>query len=323
MKQSKNSTWKKDFYLTILNELKHSTNLTKIRKKLSLSKQQLNYYLRRLKKKGLIKNTSYGLWELTKQSKNSTKYESLLKKDISRGHAYIINIYPKKLPSNWKNRLKIIKNKGFNHKIVGAKNTTPRIKALGRKVWLCKDHIRIFDKKDASYYGQNAIESRKQAFFEFTKIINCLENKLGFNLRPFDFQWRREHYALIKNDLAIEHNKKGIILRIKDEQGKEWLLVDDSLGKGGELENIGKKSFETNPKMQNWWNDNKKHNFEVTPSFVLNGFNKMFAINHQLEKQIKSHLKLINEYRKEFKKEKKKIDVIKKKAGQLTLNNWV
>jgi len=292
--QSKNSTWKKDFYLAVLTELKDTTNLTKIQKKLGISKQQLNYYLRRLKKNGLVHNPSYGLWELTKQSKNSTKYESLLKKDISRGHAYIINIIPKKLPENWKDRLKIIKKKGINYKLVGAKETTPRIKALGRKIWLCNKHIRIFDKKDESYYGLNAIESRKQAFLEFVKIINCLENKLGFSLRPFNFQWRREHYALIKNDLAIDQNKKGVIWRIKDESG-EWLLIDDSLEMGGELENIGKKSLATNVKMQRWWNEHKKYKFKVTPTFLMETINANAQNLNKYAKHLESHVKSVQQ----------------------------
>jgi len=266
-RKSKNSTKKNDFYLSILSYLKYSTNLKKLRNKLNLSKQQLNYYLRRLKKKGLIKNTSYGLWELTKQSKNSTKYEIPLSKDISRGHAYIINIYPEKLPKNWKNRLKIIKNKNINYKLVGAKQTTPRIKILGRKIWLCNNHIRIFDKKDQSYYGINAIESKKQAYWEFYKIINTLENKLGFSLKPYEFNWKKEHYALIKNDLAIQENQNGNIMRISDQTG-EWLLIDDSLEKGGELETIGKKSLPNNIKLQKWWNDWKNNNFDINATDI-------------------------------------------------------
>lgn len=290
--ESKNSTCKQDFYLAVLNALKRTTNLTKIRKELGVSKQQLNYYLRRLKKKGLIKNTSYGLWELTKQSKNSTKYENPLSKDISRGHAYIINIKPSKFPKNWKNRLKIIQQKNIHYKLVGAKETTPRIKVLGRKVWLCNDHIRIFDKKHQSYYGLNAIESRKQAFWEFIKIINCLEKKLGFSLRPFDFQWRKEHYALIKNDLAIDQNKKGIIWRIKDEK-EEWLLIDDSLEKGGELENVGSKSFQTNIPMQRWWNEHKKHNFKVTPTFLMENINKNAEHLNFYAQHLETHVEAI------------------------------
>jgi len=57
---SKNRLEKKNFYLPILNELKLSTNLTKIREKLNISKQQLNYYLRRLKDSGVIINKSKG-----------------------------------------------------------------------------------------------------------------------------------------------------------------------------------------------------------------------------------------------------------------------
>ncbi len=274
---SKNSTWKKNFYLAIFSELSHTTNLKKIRKKHGLSKQKLNYYLRQMKKQGLVINPSYGTWKPLKQSKNSTKYGFLLKKDNIRGHAYIINIISKKLPKNWNKRLKIIQEKGIHYKLVGAKQTTPRIKILGRKVWLCNNHIRIFDKKGESYYEINAIESRKQAFWTFYKIINILENKLGFNLRPFDFQWRKEHYALIKNDLAIQENNKGNIMRISDEEG-EWLIIDDSLERGGELENVGKKALPENIKLSKWWNALKEDNFEFFPKDI-----KKCIYNQELE----------------------------------------
>lgn len=281
---SKNSTGKNNFYFKVLTELKLTTNLSKIQKKLNISKQQLNYYLRRLKKKGLVINKSRGLWEVIKSSKNSTKYGNILPKDFIRGHAYIINIKLPKEIKGWDKRIEILKKNNINYKLVGATLTTPRIKALGRKVWLCNNHLRIFDKKNQSYYGDNAIESKKQAFWEFYKIILTIENKLGITLRPFDFDWRKEHYALIKNDLAIDQNQKGIIWRISDKDG-EWLLVDDSLEEGGELENIGKKSLPTNIKMQKWWNDHKQKDFQVTPSFVLNTMNgiqqnqKVFAEN--------------------------------------------
>lgn len=272
-KSSKNSTWKNNFYFKVLNELERTTNLSKIQEKLSISKQQLNYRLRQLKKKGLIINKSRGLWEVAKSSKNSTKYGSLLPKDFIRGHAYIINIKLPKEIKGWDKRIEILKKNNINYKLVGARLTTPRIKALGRKVWLCNNHLRIFDKKNQSYYGDNAIESRKQVFWEFYKIINVIENKLRINLKPFDFDWKKEHYALIKNDLAIDQNQKGIIWRISDEGG-EWLLIDDSLEEGGELENTGKKALQTNIKMQMWWNQKKQNNFKIDDSFIIQGFSK-------------------------------------------------
>ena len=259
----------KNFYLPVLNELKLSTNLTKIQEKLSISKQKLNYYIRQLRKKGFIIQKGRGWYEVVKKSKNSTKYGILLKKDFCRGHAYIWNL---KLPKNingWDKRIKLLKKKGINYKLVGALKRTPRIKVLGRKVWLCNEHLRIFDKQGSSYYGETAKESKQGANLEFFRIISALENKLGFLFKPCTFSIKKEHYALIKNDLAIDQNRKGIILRISDSDG-EWLLIDDSLGEGGELENIGKKAYPINKDMQKWWNDNKKHKFKVTPTLLLN-----------------------------------------------------
>ena len=332
-------SYEKSFYFSIISSLKQSTNLTKIQEKLNISKQQLNYYLRELKKKGFISNKGYGWWELTKKGKNPTEYGIFLNKDSIRGHAYVWNVILKKKPKDWNKRIEILKNKNINHKLVGAMKNIPRIKALGRKVWLCNDHLRIFDMEKSSYYGEDAIESKKNALLQVFRIIQVLENKLGFYLKDVKIDFRKEHYALIKNDLAIDHNQKGIILRIKDENGDEFLLIDDSLSMGGELENVGKKAFQTNIPMQKWWIDNKKNNFEVTPTFILNGFNKLTnavssnqqmlsglpLVLNQLGTQIESHLKLIQEYRKENTKWRKgKIKEIKKdiSSGQSKLSQF-
>jgi len=305
MKQVKNQLKKKELYTSIINLLKSTTNLTIISKKLNISKQNLNNYLINLKEKGFVVHKDKGWWELTEKSKNSTKYGELLPKDFIRGHAYVWNInFPKEI-KDWDKRIEILKNKEINYNLVGALKDIPRIKVLGRKIWLCKNHLRIFDRKDNSYYGQNSIESRNKALNEVFLIVATLERKLGIFLKPLDIEFKKEHYALIKNDLAIDQNRKGIIIRISDEFG-EWLLIDDSLEKGGELENVGKKSFNINPKMQNWWNDNKKFNFEVTPSFIMDTLTKISSIQIenqnqivQFSKQIKSHLKLIKTWEKE------------------------
>jgi len=292
--KSKNPTCKSNFYLPILRELNLTTNLTKIQKKLNISKQQLNYYLQRLKKQNIIIQKGRGWYEINKKSKNSTKYGIFLSKDIIRGHAYIWNAkIPKKI-KDWDKRIEILKKKGINFKLVGAKLTTPRIKALGRKVWLCNDHLRIFDKKDNSYYGKDAIESRGIAFHEIKLIVGVLNRKLGTFIKPISISFRREHYALIKNDLAIEENRKGNIWRIKDKDG-EWLLIDDSLEQGGELENVGKKAFKTNIPMQKWWNDNKKHKFKVTPTFLMENINQVTKNQAMFNQNFESHVQSIKQ----------------------------
>lgn len=283
-KESKEVTKKLNFYFTILNELSNSTNLSKIKEKLNISKQKLNYYIRGLKRQGFIYNKGYGWWELTEKGKNPTKYAILLKEDSSRGHAYIWETEIEKIPDNWKNRIEILKEKQINFKIVGAKENTPRIKVLGRKVWLCNNHLRIFDTEKSSYYGDNPEESRKLSKAQAVRIIHSLETKLGISLNPNKIKFKKEHYAFIKNSLAINQNQEGVIWRISDETG-EWLLIDDSLEQGGELEVIGKKAFKTSPKLQKWWNLKKKYDFEIDDDYIQNNFKEVRVMIKDLSEQ--------------------------------------
>ncbi len=289
-------TKKNNFYLPILNELKARTNLSEIQKKLSISKQQLNYYIRQLKKFGLIMQKGRGYYEVVKGVKDQLMYDNLLSKDFIRGHGYVWTIkLPKEIVMHykWKNRINELKN--THYILVGNQKNIPRIKVLGRKVWLCNNHIRIFDKKGNSYYGKDAIEVRKYVFNEVSLIVDVLNNKLGVSMNTLDIEFNKEHYALIKNDLAIEHNKKGEQLHIKDKFG-EWLLIDDSLGEGGELENIGKDAFKTNIPMQKWWNNNKETGFKVTPEFILNGFKNLIGNQKNQSKEIGNFAVALNRH---------------------------
>lgn len=300
IKRSKNSTWKKDFYFLVLKALKTTSNLSKIKHDLGISKQDLNYFIHKLKQNGQIIKKGRGWYEVLEGSKNMTKYGDNLPKDFIRGHAYVWEV---KIPSKingWDKRIEILTKNNINFKLVGAKFDIPRIKVLGRKIWLCKDHLRIFECKDTSFYEESAPEARRRAFITLLEIVNGIESKLGIILKPLKFDCKKEHYALIKNDLAIDCNKKGVILRISDDSG-EWLLIDDSLEKGGELENIGKDSLKTNIPMQKWWNNHKETGFKVTPDFILNAFAQSQVQLLEYKEQNKQHLRLIKEYRSENK----------------------
>jgi biotin operon repressor len=301
-----------NFYLPILNELKTRTNLSKIKEKLSISKQNLQYHLRELKKQGFIIQKGRGWYELTNKVKDSTKYGKLLVKDMSRGHGYIWELkLPQEMPQGWNKRIEILTNKGIHFNLVGALKTTPRIKVSGRKVWLCNNHLRVFDKPNQSYYGKTAIESRKYAMQEIILLLQVLETKLGVSLNVSDIYHKKEHYALIKNDLAIEHNKRGELIHISDKEG-EWLLCDDSLEQGGELETIGKKSLVTNVKLQKWWNDKKEHNFKITDTFLLERMNQVTDNQMAFAQNLISHIeaiKTLSESVKELKEEVKRLRI--------------
>lgn len=124
--------------------------------------------------------------------------------------------------------------------------------------------------------------------------MRVLERKLGVLIKPEHIYFKKEHYALIKNDLAIEHNQKGEIVRVSDELG-EWLLIDDSLGEGGELENVGKKAYQTNIPMQKWWNDQKETGFKVTPSFITESLAGIVQVQQMNADNIVKHQKVLDE----------------------------
>ena len=298
-KEVKKVPSKKSFYFTILNKLKAGLNPAKICKDLKISKQNLNYYIRQIKDLGYIEKKGYGVWEI-KEVKTFT-FNTLRKrsKKTIRGHAFIWTAKTPKKIRNWENTLK---KSNTPYKLVGF-NKFPRIFIKNRKVWLGSKRITIYENR--SFYGVNAIESKKYAVIGLLEILKTLENKLNINLKPYIFKPSREHYGIIKNDLAIQCNRTGEKIHIRDNLEGEWLWIDDSL-QLGELETGGIKALPRSLQVQNWFNDHKKNNFEVTPTFVLETMNGIQQNQLMFAKNMKSHIVAIQNLArgvKEFTKE--------------------
>ncbi len=263
---SKKKVGGKEFYLMVLGKLNQSTNLKEIQKDLGISKQQLNYYLRLLHKDNLIRKVGRGHWEVNKGVEHARKSS---KKNI-RGHAFIWKIRLTK-KYNWKERLERL-----NIKYTLIRNCIPRIYINNKKVWLGKESITVYESN--SYYGENAIESRKLAVTCLVEVLEQLELKTQIDLKPYNFKPAREHFGMIKNDLAVQCNRNGEKIYVRDNLEGEWLWIDDSLNIG-ELETGGKKALVRNLQVQKWWNDNKKHDFKVTPTFLLNSIQQVTQFN--------------------------------------------
>jgi hypothetical protein len=285
-------TSKSDLYLTILNLLKEGKNPTTISKQLNIPKQKISYYTRRLKQIGVIKKVGYGTWEV--QHLTSNTLETLLNKSI-RGHAFIWTIKnPDKV--NWK---QILDNNSIHYNLV--RNSTPRIFIKGKKIWLGKKGIVIYETK--SFYGNNAINSKRLAVNELLEVVHALEIKLGVRL-PKYFKCAREHLGLIKNDLAIQVNKQGEKIHIRDDLEGEWMWIDDSESLG-ELETSNVKN---NLGVQKWFNDMKRTNFQVTPTFLMERMNQV--TNNQLifADNMSSHIQAIQTLSTEVKRFNTAID---------------
>lgn len=262
----------------MLSCLKDGRSLVSIKNEFGISRQLLNYYIRRLEKENRIQKLSKGKYFV----KENLEHTSNKGREI-RGHAFIWTIRLNR-KFNWIDKLK--KNK-ISFKLI--RGYTPRIMINNRKLWLGKKTITIYEPH--SFYGINAIESRKYAVIGLLEQIEALEKQLQVNLYPYVFKPAREHYGNIKNDLAIQCNRNKEKIHIRDDLEGEWLWIDDSYGLG-ELET---KSPLRSMQVQRWWNDNKKHNFKVTPSFLLENINKVTENQLMFNKNFESHVKSIKQ----------------------------
>ncbi len=274
-KEVKNETYphlgKKFLLLRIISGIKEEKSISTIAKETNSSKQKLQYYIRQLKENGTIEKISYGVWKVKRSKNFQLRHVKEVKKINDkktpkikqvRGHAFTWRIRFRH-NIDWERRLKRYKIK---YSRVGITKTL-RIIFDTKKIWLTKYGLVIYEPK--SFFATNSIQSKGMAVYELDNTIKRLGRKLLIDLSNYQFTTSREHYGLIKNELARQYNKNGEKLYIK-ENGKIWMWIDDSHSLN-ELEN---NDMMLNKKIQHWYNDNKKHNFDVTSSFILNGFNQ-------------------------------------------------
>ena len=293
---------KENFNLTILNLLSQGKSPKIISKELNISLPNLSYYLRRLKASGNIKKIGYGVWEVKNMTLNT-----LTKKDKQiRGHAFIWTIKLNK-KFDWINLLK------ENYKLV--RGLTPRIIVNDHKVWLGKSTITIYESK--SFYANNSIQSRKFAVVTLIEVLEALESLLKINLKPYIFKPTREHYGQIKNDLARQYNRKHERLIINDSLEGDWLWIDFSEG----VDELETKNVVRSKQVQDWWNDNKKHDFKVTPTFLMEQINKVTENQLIFAKNMESHINAIKILGQEVKGLSKSIKLVKKENIQLKLGH--
>lgn len=290
---------KNKFLQDIYNSISNNKNPSTISKELNISKQKLNYYIKQLKNKGLIRKIGYAVWEVKKVLKDTSFSSQFIGssshtdyKDI-RGHAFSWKI---KLPNEIKglNFESKLKSKGIKYKLIGLKNT-PRIICLNKKVWLGKNNIIVYD--SSSYMGKNAIESRKLAVYRLMLIIQELEKSLNISLKTqngYQFKPSREHYSIIKNDLAHQYNEQGKRLIIRF-HGETWFIIDNSYNLD-EAETIHPETALTDSLgIQRYFNQHKELKYEVTPKFILESINQVTNNQLMFAKNLESHVKAMND----------------------------
>jgi len=312
-KESKKTTSKLNFYFALLNHLKNpKINQKKICKDLGISKQNLYYHRKKLQELGFLKKDK-SVWIVLKSKKEDLEHALNWKDKKIRGHAFIWKVKPIR-NFEWKT---ILERKKIKYNLV--RGHTPRIFIDNKKIWLAKETIIVYETK--SFYGKDAFESRKLAVFELMKTLQSLKNKLGVEFK-YLFMTTREHYGMIKNELARQVNDKGEKIIVRDYLDGEWLWVDDSTGMMGELETGGKGFTQDraslNKGVQKWYNDMKKTKFQVTPTFLMESINKVTKNQQMFAQNMESHVGAVQKLGNSAEANALTVELLAQKVAELT-----
>lgn len=309
---------KKVGLVEVLSEIKSGLSPAQISKKYDIPKQNVSYFVGKLKKQGCIEKISYGVWKYLKPYKKSKKTVVIghksgggLKPNTIRGHGFMFKLDLPKDHDHWDNwddwgkREKILKDLKikFDPYFVGGVKRGQRITAQKTKVALTDKSIII--NFPESYIAETPTLAKKDAVAKFLRVVKHLERIMRANFSEFGkykFRVSRQHYALIKNSLARQYledqyNKKK--LHIYSGRGL-WLLIDNSFNLE-ELEAVHKNTaVKDSTKVQDFFNGLDMVE-GYTPQFIL----KQLSINNaqllEYKEQNKEHLKLIQMYQEESK----------------------
>lgn len=279
----------------ILDLIKSGSNPAQISKKYGIPKQTLDYSVAKLKKQGCIEKVGYGVWKYIKPLKKSENLTirhldkstkkigtSQPKKEI-RGHAFIWKIEFVK-PYDWAKIINHYKKKKLTFQFM-KHNKQFRTIFENRKIWFGVRGLTIYEPLD--FLGKSSFEAKGTAVFEMDQLIKKLLKELNQKFRAYRFTTSREHYGIIKNELARQYNDKKEKMQIRSEDGHIWMWIDDSLSLG-ELEN---DEPNINRQVQNFWNNHKKHKFKHTPDYIDSNFKES-------AKQIKKNAENLDHYAK-------------------------
>jgi len=184
---------------------KEFLTITQISNRRQTSERAVRYTLKSLEKKGYLD-----------KEKNVRKKKlcgiNFLKHDI-RFHGLEFNI--KILFQD--NRYKAIKEK------------TNFLEIDGNTIRLFRNSIEVYINK--SFYAESVESARKEGFDYAYHLFNKLEQQLKVLIvkdRVQNIKLVKQHFSEVNNELAKSYNLEKKKLQIKGDDGKTWLLIDNS-----------------------------------------------------------------------------------------------
>lgn len=251
---------------TIVLAVKSGLRPSQISKKYNIPKQTLAYNVGKLVKMGCIEKVGYGDWRFIKEVPIQPKVTLEVNSDFKeiRGHAFIWNIEFLEEKYNWKqiiiNYKRRYKKPRLSFKMIcGGK--VPRIIFKGRKIWLTKSGLTIYEPLD--FLGRSSFSVKGKAVYEMDGLVKNLVKHFKLKIQNYRFTCSREHFAHVKNQMARQFNDNKQKIKVKVDGKYFW--IDHSDGEHEEETNDTNISVQA----QKFYKSQVKTGFKVTPEVTL------------------------------------------------------
>lgn len=287
---------KKDLFLLVLESIRKDGRLPD----LGIKKDHREYYVNLLKKQGLIRRIGYGVWEVDERrikplgvtthhypSLIDSPVEAEVRSDDVRVHNLVFKVRFVS-PLSWESRLNV-----RDIHFIRLGSGVLRIIHDGRKVWLCKDRLIIYNPSGLDYTHRKASGGLLLAVKDFMGFVRSLQALLGLGLsQEQGLVWsiNRKDLALVKDAIAQDYNSRKEKLRVYDAKGL-WLIADDSFGLG-ELDFVrNQTNHDEINVVQAFLNDLKAHPVKLSDMTSLHASMTMNMI--QVQKAVADLVKVI------------------------------
>lgn len=282
------------FYLAITDGIKNGSYPSAIADDMGMSRQEMNKYVRQLKKARVISKIGYGVWSVNNDALQVFLKDALRKNNIrrvrhdnkdqpegkTRGHGWQFTLhFPNVFSKHFRRKLLDA------HKIQWTEINNPTWKGesfeLGKwRVWFTPKGLTAYFSKSESIYSDTAADAWLEAAYLFSEeVIKKIERMSRKNLKSgekgYKIKTSAEHYALIKNsDAKAMRDDKYKLYVYCDETGQLWLLADFS-HQEDELECVqpGKAVQHTDDVISPFYNSLKRR--PITTDFIIDGFAAM------------------------------------------------
>jgi hypothetical protein len=222
-----------------------------VAKRLNITETRLNNWLVPLKKLGIIQKVGYGTWKTSWQKWANFQGKELqintplgsrqgggIKFGVVRGHAFqfVVPLPERVGLQEWVRR---VNNRGEWVEL--PKNKVIGLFFKGNRVWLTEKSVVVWFKR--SFWGSSAQEAHDFALSDFRDWVFGLERFLKVKLfqgERLRFKVCRNHFALVRNDLAKLYDRENRKLQVYSDSGL-WLIIDNSFNLF-ELEAVAPKS---------------------------------------------------------------------------------